>query len=75
MLSHAPTSVHLSHTHVDVQMLVSQYTHGCHVAYSSVRKHFQPTLYLKKQSIVVVWCGHISVLDMVKVFMVVVEKC
>jgi hypothetical protein len=55
MLSHALVGIHLSPTHVDVQMSNSQYTHGCHVAYSNVEKHFQPTLYLKKQSTMVIF--------------------
>lgn len=75
MLSHAPLGIHLSPTHVDVQMLAFQYTHGCHVAYSNVKKYFQPTLHLKKQSMVVIWCGLISILDIVKVFMMVLDQC
>jgi hypothetical protein len=40
MLNHAPTCIHLPPTHADVQMLAFQYTHGCHVTYSSVKNIF-----------------------------------
>ncbi len=71
MLSHALVKIHLSPTHVDVQMSTSQIYTWMPCRLFKCEKTFPTNLIFAKTK----YYGLISVLDIVKVFMMVLKQC